>query len=86
MYAPSNYIGPNKVFGFEPLEEDEAPDNTLPIVQTIKDAQNFIPQGRDRDLPITALPNSLKLAIKCFIITCAIRRLRGQIDVHNSML
>ncbi len=85
--APNNYIGPNKVFGFEPLEEDEAPDNTLPIVQTINDAKNFIPQGRDKDLPMpTALPDSLKLAIKCFIITCAVRRLRGQKDVHNSML
>ena len=85
--APSNYIGPNKVFGFEPLEEDEVPNSTLPIVHRIEDAQNFIPQGQDRDLPLPAsLPNSLKLAIKCFIITCAVRRLRGQTNVHNSML
>lgn len=85
--APSNYIGPNKVFGFEPLEDDEQPDDTLPIVYRIDDAQHFIPQGKEKDLPMPqSLPESLKLAIKCFIITCAIRRLRGQVDVHNSML
>lgn len=32
------------------------------------------------------VPASLLLAIKCFIITCAIRRLRGQVNAHNSML
>jgi len=34
----------------------------------------------------TEAPESLRTAIKCFIITCAIRRLRGQVGVHNSML
>ncbi len=85
--APSNYIGPNKVFGFDPLEEDETPSTTLPIVRRIEDAQNFLPQGRGKDLPMpSVLPESMKLAIRCFILTCAIRRLRGQKDVHNSML
>ncbi len=85
--APSNYIGPNKVFGFDLLEEDEVPNDSLPIIYRINDAQNFIPQGREKDLPLpTYLPDSLKLAIKCFIITCAVRSLRGQENVHNSML
>lgn len=83
--APSNYIGPNKVFGFEPLEEDEMPNSTLPIVHRIEDAQNLAQQGRNITLP-SVLPSSLTLAIKCFIITCAVRRLRGQTTAHNSML
>jgi len=85
--APSNYIGPDKIFGFDPLEDDDEPVNTLPVVTRIDDYQLFVPDRHNRDdqLP-TRIPDSLKTAIKCFIITCAIRRARGQSDEHNSML
>jgi hypothetical protein len=85
--APSNYIGPEKVFGFSPLEEDEASNTVLPIVNRINDYSGFVPDRHKKDdqLP-SSLPESLKTAIRCFIITCAIRRLRGQTSVHNSML
>ncbi|WP_352421418.1 Z1 domain-containing protein [Proteiniphilum sp.] len=85
--APSNYIGPEKVFGFSPLEEDEASNTVLPIVNRINDYSGFVPDRHKKDdqLP-SSLPESLKKAIRCFIITCAIRRLRGQTTVHNSML
>lgn len=85
--APSNYIGPEKVFGFSPLEEDESSNTVLPIVNRINDFRNFVPDRhkKDEQLP-SSLPESLKTAIRCFIITCAIRRLRGQTTVHNSML
>jgi len=85
--APSNYIGPEKVFGIRVLEDDEISDAVLPIVNKIDDYQDFVPNGhkRDSELPDN-IPDSLRLAIKSFIITCAIRRLRGQQAVHNSML
>lgn len=85
--APSNYVGPDKVFGFQFVEEDELSDKVLPIVRRIDDYQSFVPSGHrsTEALPQNA-PESLLLAIKCFIITCAIRRLRGQENVHNSML
>jgi hypothetical protein len=85
--APSNYIGPEKVFGFSPLEEDEASNTVLPIVNRINDYSGFVPDRHKKEdqLP-SSLPESLKKAIRCFIITCAIRRLRGQTAVHNSML
>jgi hypothetical protein len=85
--APSNYIGPEKVFGFSPLEEEETSDTVLPIVNRINDHRDFVPDRHKKDdqLP-SSLPESLKRAIRCFIITCAIRRLRGQTTVHNSML
>lgn len=85
--APSNYIGPEKVFGFSPLEEDEASNTVLPIVSRINDYSGFVPDRHKKDdqLP-SSLPESLKRALRCFIITCAIRRLRGQTTVHNSML
>lgn len=85
--APTNYIGPQKIFGFEPFEEDEEPTDTLPVVIRINDYEDFVPNKHriDDQLP-DSIPDSLKIAIKCFIVTCAIRRARGQKEVHNSML
>ncbi len=85
--AATNYIGPDKVFGLKPLDEDEISDTVLPIVNRISDYHDLIPNGHKKDAELPAeLPDSLKLAIKSFIITCAIRKLRGQENVHNSML
>lgn len=85
--ASSNYIGPDKVFGIQPLENDEISDSVLPIVTRIDDFNEIIPNGHKKTTPLPdQLPDSLHLAIKSFIITCAIRNLRGQENVHNSML
>jgi hypothetical protein len=85
--APSNYIGPEKVFGFSPLKENETSNTVLPIVNRISDYRDFVPDKHKKDdQKPSSLPESLKKAIRCFIITCAIRRLRGQTTVHNSML
>lgn len=69
------------------MEDGEEPTDTLPVVHRIDDYQTFVPDRHKRDdqLPVS-VPESLKTAIKCFILTCAIRRLRGQGDEHNSML
>jgi hypothetical protein len=85
--APTNYIGPEKIFGFSPLEDNEDTNSVLPIVSRITDYRNFVPDRHKMEdqLP-SSLPESLLRAIRCFIITCAIRRLRGQTTVHNSML
>jgi len=85
--APSNYIGPEKVFGIKVLEANDDVDDVLPIVNRIDDFNDLIPNGHKiNDRFPDKLPNSLHTAIKCFILTCTIRRLRGQINVHNSML
>ncbi len=86
--APSNYIGPEKVFGTSlvPIEDD---NNLLPIVTAIDDYTRFVPEKHKKDdtKPIFEdIPESLKTAIKCFIVTCAVRILRGQEHKHNSML
>ncbi|HPW96583.1 MAG TPA: Z1 domain-containing protein [Paludibacteraceae bacterium] len=86
--APTNYIGPEKVFGTSVIPDDSDND-LLPIVNPITDFQNFVPQGhkKDDDKPtFSNIPESLKTAIKCFIVTCAIRIARGQETKHNSML
>ncbi len=84
--APSNYIGPDKIFGTSAVADDDE-DKILPIVRSINDYKDYIPDKhkRDDDKP-NDIPESLKIAIKCFIITCAVRIARGQETKHNSML
>jgi len=86
--APTNYIGPEKVFGTS-IIPDDMDNDLLPIVFPIKDYEFFVPQGhkKDDDKPtFSDIPESLKTALKCFIVTCAIRIARGQATKHNSML
>lgn len=86
--APDNYIGPEKVFGISPVQ-DEQNEDVLPIVNIVDDYARFVPTGHKKDdrLPVYAdIPESLKTAVKCFIMTCAIRIVRGQENKHNSML
>ena len=69
------------------VEEEE---DLLPIVVPISDYQTFYTRGgtkKDDPKPTFAdIPESLKTAIKSFILTCAIRIARGQENKHNSML
>lgn len=92
---PPNYIGPDKIFGFDFYEDDsEVPNNVLPICVRIdrteeekQEIRNFPSSGKKKDSPLSDhIPESLKTAIKCFILTCAIRKLRRQTTEHNSML
>ena len=86
--AAKNYIGAAKVFGLED-----------PITREIKEPLDVFRKIDDYDPPFFAtinksnkedlpeyLPESLELAIKSFILTCTIRRLRGHDKKHNSML
>jgi len=84
--APSNYIGPDKIFGTS-IVPDDTDDDLLPIVRPINDFGTFVPDKHkmNDDKPLK-LPDSLKLAIKCFIVTCTVRIARGQDKKHNSML
>ncbi|MET4108341.1 Z1 domain-containing protein [Hymenobacter sp. UYP22] len=89
--APSNYIGATRIFGLgAPLNEDQtdaAAAKLLPIVRRVDDYRLYIPdRHKMRDKPPTSLPPSLERAMKCFILTCAIRRVRGQQNRHSSML
>ena len=49
--------------------------------------KSLIPDKHKKTDPLPEeLPNSLKYAIKTFVLSAAARRVRKQIDVHNSML
>ena len=77
--TPSNYMGQDFFFGSD-SEEDESIspvieiDDHWPVYELKKDNQ------------ITMLPESLKQAIRAFVIVVATRSLRGESKSHNTML
>lgn len=75
---------------YEPIKDyqpAEYHDNKKIIEEIRRSNTNYIPDKHFKDdKKPDELPESLKKAIKCFILTCAARRVRGQINVHNSML
>lgn len=84
---PSNYIGPERVFGFEELPESEMEDvEPLPLVRIVSDHEDKIPSTHKIDLFVDALPESLLEALRSFILVCAARTLRQEGIPHNSML
>lgn len=85
--VPSNYIGPSKLFGID--SDDSAgikEEKGLPIIKCIDDFEIFMPVKHDKYHNPVILPDSLKEAVKCFIISCAARIARGHGKEHNSML
>ena len=86
MEAPSNYFGPVQVFGLN----DDLVETGLPIHIPVLDASQphseFLPLRHRADAIPARLPESMKEAIRSFIISSAIRRYRGQSNKHNTML
>lgn len=78
LQAPTNYFGPRKVF-----LDDSSPDLHL---RTIEDVEDAIPTRHRSDLDVTRLPPSLLDALCTFLVTNAIRDLRGEGATHRSML
>lgn len=94
LAAPSNYVGPARVFG---LLSQEGRCGRLPLVRQIDDYATddgrggWMPQKhKNGHVPlhngIDGLPPSLVEAIDAFLLACAARRVRGQGNYHSSML
>lgn len=85
---PSNYLGAAQVFGFENENTGEVAEG-LDIIRFAEDQEPWIPKKINKhnaeDLP-DDVPATLKEAIKAFVLTNAIRRLRGHGNKHSSML
>lgn len=87
LEAPSNYVGPKRVFGLG--EEEGADDETgLPMVTNIEDSDVWMPPSHTAAFRPSseAFPKSLEQALDAFVLACAARRHRGQLTAHNSML
>lgn len=76
---PYRYIGANEFFGYGTDDEEPKP---MPLVRDIKD-EYFIDSKKKI---VKTLPESLKKAIKSFLISIAIRNCRGEKYKPNTML
>lgn len=80
----SDHIGPSRIFGL-------GDESGLPLIVEIKDTSGWMPPSHPKDqVPKYGgedrLPPSLEEAILTFLISCAVRNLRGQEKEHASML
>ena len=98
--APSNYVGPVRIFGLEPDDDLANAVKPLPLHRPVTDhAESLHPREREGWMPprhvnghlpryegLDDLPPSLRDAVYAFILSCAARRVRGHAGKHNSML
>ena len=88
LAAPSNYVGPGRIFGTE--LNDSA---LLPVIQELAPDEytSWMPlRHKNHSHPLwngqNKIPPSLEQAVHSFIFACATRILRGQKAQHSSML
>ena len=94
LAAPSNYVGPARVFGLR--SHGGARIGGLPLTRKILDHTDAAGAGwmpakhKKEHVPlhggVDELPPSLREAIQSFALTCAARACRGQKTKHCSML
>lgn len=94
LAAPSNYVGPARVFGLRGPGGMRV--GGLPLTREIEDiadehGSGWMPAKHDKShVPKhggeEVLPVSLREAIQSFVLTCAARACRGQKTKHTSML
>lgn len=93
LAAPSNYVGPARVFGLQTPEGRSG----LPLTRVFQDhasedgREGWMPPKHQKDhspahLGQDVLPPSLREAIQSFALACAAREVRGQGAEHASML
>lgn len=88
LAAPSNYVGPGRVFGSASSTPEDLPmvrplsDDEFQTWMTPRHKNGYRPlwKGEDR------VPDSLAEAIRSFVYACTVRKLRGQGGKHSSML
>ena len=94
LAAPSNYIGPARVFG---LRGQDGRLGGLPLTRDITDHMDkdqpggwMPPKHKKEHVPVheglDTVPPSLQEAVRSFVLACAARACRGQGSSHASML
>ena len=79
---PDLYVGAREFFG---LGDDEKIP-TMPLYREIIKGKCFLGKGTKKSDPIGELPVEMKDAVKCFLLSTAVRNLRGQRNKPNTML
>jgi hypothetical protein len=77
LEAPTNYMGPQAVFGEEPK---------VNMLRGIEDADAIFPPKHKNTLIVDDLPRTLLDAARAFLLSNTIRDLRGEGLTHRSML
>lgn len=80
LEAPSNYVGPASLFA---STTNDTEDRTVCILD---DAEAYFPLGHKNALQVSAIPESLKRAIRAFLLANGIRDLAGHLNAPRSML
>jgi hypothetical protein len=78
LSAPKNYIGVTSMFSDDGAYASQVID--------LVDAEVIFPFKHQRDLPVDDLPESLRNAVRAFLISTTVRDLRGEQLRHRSML
>lgn len=78
LNTPSHYIGASTIFSEEGKHHNQLRD--------IDDAEDSFPYIHTKDYLVNDLPESLKEAVRVFLLSCAIRDIRGEELRHRSML
>lgn len=90
LNPPSNYCGPETVFGLDDRTADEVRE-PLPVIRLVEDESRWLPDDHTKDhKPTGPLPRSLVDAIDTFVLSTATRKARaaeyGAAPGHNTML
>jgi hypothetical protein len=88
LEAPTNYIGPENVFGRDADESiDISSVSPLPMQITVDDADAWLDPRHKNGFEVKSdLPPSLRMALRCFVLSVAARMALGQDSSHCSML
>ena len=85
LKSPSNYVGPRSVY-----QEGGAHYYMLKTIYLDDDHYYTglpeLPYKHQKEYEMKSIPESMREAINCFVVSCAIRNLRGMTTDHMSML
>ena len=76
LEAPSNYFSGSRLFI----------ENEINAIREVDDYLDFLPLKHKKEQLPNFIPESLKEAIRVFVLVCTVRILRGDDRKHNSML
>jgi hypothetical protein len=78
LNTPSHYIGAASIF----LDDGKHHEQ----LRTVDDAEAVLPYIHKKDHPVPDLPETMRDAVRVFLLTCAVRDIRGEELRHRSML
>jgi hypothetical protein len=78
LNSPSNYIGTESIFGEEGKYSNQ--------LRMISDIEPVIPESHKKSHFLDDIPESMKTAVKVFMLSCAIRDIRKEKLKHRTML